>query len=81
MRRELFAENPRITTDDGKIYEVHEDNNWYKIMTYDTNAKRLSDTSECVDDQTMLFLWWLTPIFESKIQAISYMLENYRRFI
>ena len=85
MKRDLFYRDcfgrncPTIVNDNKTRYEVHENNNWYEIKKIE--PWYITDALEYEDEERNLFLWSKTPIFESKIQAVRYMLDNANRFI
>lgn len=82
--RDCFGRNcPTVVNDKGRKYEVRKSEYrtgyLYEIVKFETWY--ITDALEYEDKECSLFLWTETPKFESKAQAVRYMIENANRFI
>lgn len=67
---------PTITNDNGSIFEVHNIGNGYEIISVMPYIYTRAEEYDHEGFECGMFLLDITPIFESKIQAVRYMIEN-----
>lgn len=78
LNKDCFGKScPMVVNDNNNKFEVHQNGNWFEIVSIEPWYTK--DAYEF--DKDGLFFWDKTPIFESKIQAVRYMVENANRLL